>query len=234
MLLLNLNIFLTLIVVTKQDDLYWNFISSNEFRSNETIPILKMENFILYNNSNNLNKRLCSMFLTPQEVYITSNSTCSNCEIVDQNKEHKDNILCPLHGMVNQSSGQSLIRKDVFILMEGCYIINQNGSKSFGMFLITNFLYFEYYDFGQGWGKLIMRSEPIFCNMLCENVFFNLCFKDLTKKVDKDILVWPTKSTESTYTISAGTISFLVIFGVIILIICICVIYKFLKNKLVA
>lgn len=95
MLLLSLAIFLTLIAATKQE-LYFNFISSNQLSSNDSA--LKLNNFTINNTSLS-----CLILVSIGHVYVVENEKCSEqCfNDIEFNQRNVTSGSCPLHPILN-------------------------------------------------------------------------------------------------------------------------------------
>lgn len=164
-------IFLTLFLSTQQK-LYWNFISWDELSSKGNITMFDLSQFKMYNNSDIPTNRFCLIFLSVGDVFISEGRV-----------QYDWFMTFHWHGLV--SNGQFLRSYDnrdalIFVLLEGCYSIDENGSNSPGAVLVTNYVnkkYQEKVNIDYFW--TIIESHQIDCNMFCKGVVFGRCFLDM-------------------------------------------------------
>lgn len=243
MILLKFYIFLTLFLLTKQE-LFWKFLSSNEFSTEDNNAMLDMRQFTMYNNSNNYKNRLCLIFLSVGHVYISSEFECShqctkNVQLNERILQSNNSSWPKHHGKVKTSKFlRTYDNKDglIFVSLEGCYTIDENGTNSTGTFIITNNITIEYnqiLNYNYFWTNI--RVEKINCNILCEDLFFERCYVEMNE-VEKtyfrrvqienrngDLYLSPLKQVSNYF--SYNKVFILIVFVILYVIISICTWY---------
>lgn len=183
MFLLKFTIFLTIFLLTKQE-LIWNFFSSKEFSTKDKVP-LDLKTFAIYNNSA-LVSRFCLVYLSAGYAFIATEYECiSQCLKNYSLNTIENDSSCNYDGFVK--SAQVLRTYDIedtliFLSLEGCYSIDENGSSSTGRFIITNNALFNYYELLNNtyfWANIFIGLD-IKCNLLCKDLLFDICYIEQT------------------------------------------------------
>lgn len=193
MFLLKFSIFLSLFLLTKQE-LFWNFLSSNEFSTNKKVPTLDLSKFSTLDNSQSINLTLCILFLSIGYAYLDYDRTgCSKCSHVNSTNNLTINSKsCNVHGIMKKAHFlRSYDHKEelIFISFDGCYTINPNGSNLTGTLLVTNNITISYnkiLNTTHYWKDLKTKYQQ--CNMLCKDVIIDRCYVEQTE-ADKKYLI---------------------------------------------
>lgn len=182
--------FLLTLFLSTQQELYWNFISSEELSS----KMFDLSQFLMYNNSN-IPTRICLLFLSVEHVYIPRTDQC-NTYCNDKFFFTKENLsetgACHLHGFVTKAQFlRSFDNRDglMFVQLEGCYSIDENGRNSSGAILVTNDVnknYNQKLNVEYFWTTI--DTLRIKCNMLCQDVIFDRCFVEMDENQTKKYL----------------------------------------------
>lgn len=185
MFLSKIIIFLTLVLFTKQE-LYWNFISSEELNSKDNLKMFDFSQFTMYNNLNIPTIRFCLIFLSVEHVFISEKGIC-NTHCSDEPLFVEESVACHLHGLVTKAQFlRSYDNRDglIFVQLEGCYSIDENGSISSGTILVTNDVnkkYIQKLNVEYFWTKI--ESHQIECKMFCQSLAFERCFVEMNENV---------------------------------------------------
>lgn len=172
MFAVNLTIFVTLFLLTKQEQ-YWKYFSPDEFSTKNTSTSLDLKTFTKYEQLNEFNTNLhCVTVYESGLIQIMGQKQkCSSNKTFTTN--HVDmrinNRSCPLQGQVrnvefltNDDEGDDLI----FISLDGCYI--EDGEVTL---IMTNNVETDYETMKSNhfWQE-ISFGNIISCNILCTNV----------------------------------------------------------------
>lgn len=181
MFLLKFQIFLSFFLLTKQE-LFWDFLSPNEFSANTNV--IDLDKFNTFDNSQSNNQYFCMKFLSVGHVFMDYNPkpTCT----VDYSPTESSNSSCHLHGLVKKSKFLwNFDKKDklIFISFDGCYTNNNTT----GTLLVTNN---KNIDFNKMLNKTHFWREfnaHIECEKLCK-IIYERCYIEQTEDDEKNII----------------------------------------------
>lgn len=247
MILFKLYIFLTLILLTKQD-IFWNFLSSNEFSTSNKTAILDLRKFAK-NSQEAVENTLCLEILSIGLVRIVYDSRC-DCvpnRLVKHINESLTNTSCHLHGEVTITNylKNSDAKDDlVFISFDGCNTIDDHGKSTNGTFLVSNNVNIDYNEIlnHDYFWKRISDDSWIQCNRLCNDLSFIRCYKELTKDEKKRLLYqfrdadrnkndWmnPVQEQQKPNWASGNELLIAIVFGVFLVVVMIVIVIYIIK-----
>lgn len=238
MFLLKFIIFSTIFSLTKQE-LLWKYFPSNEFSTKYKVPTLDLTEFAIYNASNDQANRFCFVYLSIGHAYVASDIGCSTyCPKSGNFTYPSRDETCQFRGRME--FGQYLRTYDnkdglIFLSLEGCYTVDENGNISNGTFVITNngkFKYHQELNKTYFWTNIVTK-HVMKCSMLCTDLRFDRCYWEQTeqdkeyflrmfKHMGDDYFISPLKQQQQVNFASYNIKNILIVFGVVSIIICVC------------
>lgn len=105
------------------------------------------------------------------------NITCSKFLILEDRKSvNPFQSNCPLHGTINNVKFLTKLNKYdpfIFVLIEGCYKITENGTQDFGsLIIINNLTHYQLKNEAYSYENIERKNGLQVCNCLCEDVSF--------------------------------------------------------------
>lgn len=179
MIVLKLKIFVTLFLLTKQEQ-YWKYFPSNEFSTKNMSTHLDLKAFTKYEQLSEFNTNLhCLIIYEPGAIQLigqSKNCSSNNTFTTDFGDMMINNRSCALFGNVRNVENLRNSGDDndelIFIALEGCYTIDEsNGSISSGTLIMTNNIETDYEILQSKymWTQIDF-GNIISCNILCTNV----------------------------------------------------------------
>lgn len=176
---------------TNEQEIFWKFLSSNEFSIANKTATLDLSEFAK-NSQEAVENNLCLQILSIGFVRIVHDHLCEHERPPKKFNQISTNILantsCRLHGDVTSTNylKNSDMQDDlIFITFDGCYTTDENGKLTNGTFLVTNNVNVEFNKMlndGYFW-KLIDDDSSwwLHCNTLCYDLSIIRFYKEQTE-----------------------------------------------------
>lgn len=172
MFAIKLSIFVTLFLLTKQEQ-YWKYFSPDQFSTNNTSTSLDLKAFKKYEQLSEFDQNLhcLKLFYTGIIEFTGQSETCSSNKTFKVSHMPVSNRSCFLYGSVNNV--EILKNSDdeddlIFIALEGCYIKDASSPVTL---IMTNNVEIDYKTLISNYvWTPVTFGNLVYCNSLCTNV----------------------------------------------------------------